>query len=243
MSTVIPMIGHNNPPEPTPFELAKEKVDTVCMEARHWLDGAAVNDEKTAGSVSNLLNLLRDAEKKAEAARKEEKQPYLDAGRTIDAKYKELTDQVELAVGACKKALQPWLIAQEAKKKEEAERARREADEKARAAQEALRATAAESLVEKEKAEALYKEAKKAEKVALSAAKETAKADGGIGRAVSLRTEYVPVLTDEKAAARHYWTTDKHSFLDLLKTLASRDVRMGKREIPGFEIKEEKRAV
>lgn len=237
-------IGHNNPPEPTPYEAVRENVETVYLEASNWLDGAPVENEVTAENISKLINLLRDSEKKAEAARKEEKEPYLKAGKEVDSKYKVLTDKINMALGACKKALTPWLEKQEAIKREVAEKARREAEEKAKAAQEAFRATELTNLAEREKAEAMLKDAMKAESKAKTAEKDTAKASSsGVGRAVSLRTVYIPILINEKEAARHYWAKNKEPFIALLNELAAQDVRFGNKEIPGFEIKEEKRAV
>jgi hypothetical protein len=242
--TDIATIGHNNPPEPTPYELVKENVETVYLEASNWLDGATVEDERTAENISKLINLLRDSEKKAETARKEEKEPYLKAGKEIDSKYKALTDKVSRALDACKKALTPWLEKQEAIKREAAEKARKESEEKARAAQEAIRAASLDNLAEREKAEAMIQDAMKAESKAKHAEKDRARADsGGVGRAVSLRTVYIPVLVNETEAARYYWQKNKGPFIALLNEMAAQDVRYGNKEIPGFEIREEKRAV
>jgi hypothetical protein len=237
------VIGGNMPPEPTPYEKAETEIGNLYEEAKLYLDGAAVETQGVADDIANLLNMLRAAEKKAEEARKVEKEPHLEAGRAVDAKFKPLLERVKLAADGCKKALAPWLAKLEAEKAAKAEAARREAEEKARAAQEAIRAAQAANLEEREAAEALLKEAKKAEAAAARAEKDTAKAGGSTGRAVSLRTEYRPVLVNEMAARRHYYETRHPELLAFLQSLAEQDVRAGKREIPGFEIVTEQKAV
>lgn len=237
------VIGANNPPADF-FEQCSQKVEDLFGEAKLWLDGKPVDSQAHADDLSNLLNMLRSAEKEAEAARKAEKEPHLEAGRAVDAKYKPLTDRCKLASDGCKKALTPWLEKIEAEKRAAAEKARQEAEEKARAAAEAHRkAQDAADLAAADEAERLIADAKKAERIAGKAEKSHATASGGIGKAVSLRTVAVVKLTDPSAAIKHYWPKDYPEFQALLIRLAERDARAGARSIPGYEITEEKRAV
>jgi hypothetical protein len=234
----------NNMPPADPFELCSQKVEDLYGEARLWLDGQPVESQAHADDLSNLLNMLRQAEKEAEAARKAEKEPHLEAGRQVDAKYKPLTDRCKLATDGIKKALTPWLERQEAEKRAAAEKARQEAEEKARAAQEAARAAReAADLAQAEEASRLADEAQKAQKVAAKAEKSHASASGGIGKAVSLRTVVEVELTDPNAAIRHYWSRAYPEFAALMTQLAERDARAGAREIPGFNVIEKKVAV
>mgnify|MGYP006871987512 CR=1 FL=1 len=39
------VIGGNAPPEPTPFDLVCENVESVYLEAKNWLDGAAIETQ------------------------------------------------------------------------------------------------------------------------------------------------------------------------------------------------------
>ena len=80
------------------------------------------------------------------------------------------------------------------------------------------------------------------EKHASRAAKDKGTAKGG-QRAVTLRTKYTPTITDLTACARHYWATDRAALEALLADMVQRDVRAGKRNIPGVEITEERVAV
>lgn len=243
VTTIERGIGDNNPPEPTPYEKASAKIADLYDEAVHWLDGAEVECQDHADSLSTLLNLIRDARKQADEARKIEAKPFDDGKAEVQARYNPLLKKADLATDACKKAIAPWLARKEAEKAAAAAEARRIADEKARAAQEALRAAEASNLAEREAAEQLVKDAKKAESAANRAARDTAKAGVGIGRATSLRTTYKPVLTDAVVAARHFWATDRQEIEALLIRLAEQTVRNGTREIPGFTIEEIKTAV
>lgn len=232
-------IGHNNPPA-DPFDVAQAEIDGLYDEAKLWLDGEPVATQGQADDLSNLLNMVRAAEKRAEEARKAEKEPHLAAGRAIDAKYKALTERTKAAADAIKTALAPWLQKVEAEKRAAAEAARREAEEKARVAQEALRQRDLANLAEREAAEALVKEAKAAERAAGKAERDTAKASGGLGRAVSLRTVREVEVTDPKALLTHCWRVHRDEMLALATTLAERDVRAGAAEIPGVTIHEKK---
>jgi hypothetical protein len=236
-------IGHNKPPEPTPFEAAQAKIEDLYGEATYWLDGAAVECQDHADGLSTLLNMLRNARKEADEARKAEAKSFDDGKAEVQARYNPLLKKADLAMDACKDAIAPWLVRLDAEEKAAAAEARRIADEKAREAQEAIRATEATNLAEREAAEQLVRDAKKAETAANRAARDTARAGVGIGRATSLRTSYKPVLTDAVTAARHFWATDRQEIEALLIRLAEQAVRNGKREIPGFVIEEIKTAV
>lgn len=252
MTVAQPAIGHNQGPPLSPFEAAKEKIESLYEEARLWLDGEPITTQGQADDLSNLLNMIRAAHAEADEARKEENKPFDEGKAEVQARYAELIADTKakkgktiLAMEACKKALAPWLEKLAAERKAIARKAREEADAQQRAAQEAVRAAqAATDLAAREAAEQQLQEAKQANAAAKRAEKDTAKAGNGVGRAVSLRTNYRPVLIDPMAAGAHYWGTHHRAEIEqLFVTLAERDVRAGKRAIPGFEIIEEKTAV
>lgn len=243
-------IGGNNPPEPTPYEKVAGEIESLYGEAKLWLDGDPIATQGQADGVAKLLNMIRDATKRADLLRIAENKPFDDGKAEVQHRYaaliadtKSVKGKTTLAMDACKKALAPWLDKLDREKKAEAERLRLEAEEKARAAQEAIRAAPVDNLAEREAAEALLKDSKKADAAANRAAKDTAKASGGVGKAVSLRTHYVPVMTDSVLAARYFYQVNRQEFDAFLQSLAEQAIRHGKREIPGFEIREEKSAV
>jgi hypothetical protein len=235
-------IGHNNPPEPTPFDAATEAVEAVFGEATHWLDGATVSTQDEADAIAKLLDMARKAEKTADAARVEEKRPHDEAGKAVQEKYRPLLARCETIAKACKAALTPFLAAQEAAKRAAAEAARKAADEQRAAAEAALRASQVTDLAAREAAEQAMRDADKAEAAAKRAEKDKAASKGG-ARATTLRTRYEAELVDAKAAARHFWTVRPTMFNELLLQLASEAIRSGARDVPGFVIREIKEAV
>lgn len=241
MTVALAVIGHNNPPEATPFDLSKEEIGNLFMEATNWLDGSGVNSAKDAEEVSKLLEMIRVAHKLADDRRVEENKPFDEGKAAVQEKYAPLIADTKkqkgktiLAMDACKAALAPWLKKLEAEKMAAAEATRKEAEEKARAAQEALRASRGD-LEAREQAEALLQAAKTAEKVATKAENDKAHATGG-SRAVGLRTVYRPVMTDAREAAKHYWLTRRAEVESFFLSLAEKDVRAGTHNIPGFNV-------
>jgi len=248
--TTIPMememseatMGHNMPPASTDFEAVEGRMNDLYDEARNWLDGEKVENQGTADQISKLLNLVRSAKKETDEARKAEAKPFDDGKKEVQARYNPVLSRADHITQGCKAALAPWLEKIEVEKREKERKAREEADEKRRIAEEAMRQSKADDLAKREEAERLLKEAKKAETVANIASRDKAKSSGGVGRAVSLRTSYEPVLTDAKEAARHYWVHNQKELEAFFMELAQKDVRAGKRDIPGFQINEIKTA-
>jgi len=234
-------IGHNNPPEATPFELSKEEIDGLMMEAKNWLDGDPVESQQQADAIGKLINDLRSASKTADARRAAEKKPFDDAAKAVQAKYKPLLDQADLAMRTSKKALAPFLAKIEEAKRAEAEKARKEAEEKARIAREAMEAARKSETDLSAKADAkwLASQAKMAEKDAKRASRETAGARGG-GRAITLREIHTAHVDDIKAFAAYVWNTHRTDLDQWFVDYASKLVQSGARNIPGVSITTEK---
>lgn len=235
-------IGHNNPPQETPFELSKREIESLCEEARNWLDGEPISRQEVANQIDYLKTLLRDAKKTADERRKAEVKPLGDAKAEIQTRYNALIGDTKgsgkgiaiLAMEACDKVLAPWLKKLQDEKDEAARKAREEADAKAKAAQEAVRAAQAMDLAAKEEAEALLRDAKKAE----ATVKKIERASTGMTS--HLRRSWHPVLIDATEAARWAWKERRQEMETFLQGLAEREVRAGSKSIPGFEVIEEK---
>jgi len=120
----IASIGHNNPPEPTPFELSKQAIEDLYAEAKQWLDGEPVTNEVQAGALNTLQTRIRDAAKEAEKNRKDEAKPFDDGKAEVQARYKPIIAKADEADSAVKAALKPYLLALHRKQEEEAQRAR-----------------------------------------------------------------------------------------------------------------------
>lgn len=237
-------IGDNNPPEPTPFERVSARIEELHTEASHWLDGEPIANQGQADAVAGLIQMLREAHKLTDDARKAEKKPLDDAIKAIQARYKPVLDKAETASDVAKKALSPWLAKIEAEKRAEAERKRLEAEKAQRAAREAAeKARQAHDLAAAEEAQRLADEAQVADRIARSAENAKARSKGGAGRAIGLRTSYHPSVTDYAELARHVWRTDADAMKDWLLEYAQQQFRAGKRDLPGVEIIEKKEAV
>lgn len=234
-------IGHNNPPRP--YDAIKAHVDDLYAEAKLWLDGDPIKTPEQAAEVERLLDMIREAEKAADEARKLENKPF-DEGKaevqerynTLIGKTKSVTGKTVLAAEACKAALKPWREAREAEARAAAEEGRRAAEEAAQRAAEAARAAAANDLSAREDADALIKQADQAAKAASRAEKDAAT---GLG----LRTTYRPVLVNGTDAARHFWATRREDCERFFTGLAAEEVRGGKRQIPGFDVVADRSAV
>lgn len=233
------VIGGNSPP--SLFEDAKQRADDICGEARLWLDGAVIDSQDMADGIANLDAMLRKTEKAVDDARKADKQVHLDASRAVDDQYRPLLDGVKSARTACKSALEPWLLEQAKEQEAAREKARREAEEKARAAQAAFRDADPANLADREKDEALAKDAKEAERVAARTEKQTSKAGGALGRAVHLRTIYTPEITDAAAFMAWVWKNRRQDVEEMAEQLALKYVAQGLTNIPGLEVRTEKR--
>ena len=235
------VLGNNNPP--SPLALITERVDGLYDETKGWLDGEEIATQGAADGVAMLLHMIRQAEKEAKAAHEIEKAPHLAACRAVDAAYKPVTTKAALAISACKAALAPWLIRQEEAKRAAAEEERRGADEALAAAAAAIRSADHTNLEEIERTEEALAAAKKLDRKAGRAERDKAGAGADTGRAVSLRTRYVAHMTNAGEALKHYRLNEPQLLKEFLQGLADRDVRAGKRTIPGFSVEAERSAV
>lgn len=226
-------VGGNSPP---PIETHKLHIEDLLAEAQSFLDGDPIATQAQADSVGTLLGMLREARKGADEQRKVEKKPHDDAGKAVQAAWNPILERVELAESVAKKALAPFLMAEEARKQAEAAKAREEAERAQREAQEAMRAAAESSnLAAREEAERLTKAAEKANTAATKAEKAKPLA-AGTGRSVGLRTVWSATLVDPVEALKHYRAKESAALKAWLSEQAAADVRAGLRTIPGFEI-------
>jgi hypothetical protein len=232
-------IGHNMPPEPTPYEAIKLHIEDLMETAQGFLDGDPITTQAMADTVGKLLDEARQADKAAEAQRKIEAKPFDDGKAEVQARYKPLSERCFLVVSTAKKALAPFLQAEQARIDAEATEARRVAEEKRAEALAAHQATGETDLAAQERTEALQKAADRAARDANRAEKGKAMAAGG-ARAVSQRSVWTPELTDRRAALNHFMRTQPEALADWLLDQAKRDVAAGARAIPGFTISETK---
>lgn len=238
----VAQMGHNNPPEPTPLETAKETISLLDVEAANWFDGTPIESQAQADDVARLIDAARKARAKFDNDRKAEKKPHDEAAKAVDAAWKPVIADAERIVEIGKAAQTPWLIKQDEAKRA-LEEATRKAAEEAAAEARRLAEQADGSLAAAKARDAAIEDAKRAEWVAQQAANEKASAKGaGMTRAVSLRTTWRCEVKDRRALLNHIAKTHPDDLSAFLDEWAARAVRGGQHELPGVEAWAEKAA-
>jgi type IV secretory pathway VirB10-like protein len=242
----LAVIGHNNPPEATPFDLSREEIEGIWTEAKNWLDGTPVKSQAEADEIAKLVKKATDAAKIADDRRVSENKPFDDGKAAVQAKYNPLIQKdrgkVDLIKAACRKALAPFLAEQQRQRDEEAAAERQKAAEARRKADEAMVAARASSnLAAREEAEALARQAKGAERSAKEAENTKVGASGG-GRRITVRKIDHAKVTDMKVFAAHVWTTYRSEIDEWMLGFAEQLVTSGARNLPGVVIWQEEKA-
>ena len=106
-------VGGNSPP---PIEAHRLHIEELMAEATSFLDGDPILTQQQADSVGKLLGMLREARKGADEQRKVEKKPHDDAAKAVQTAWMPILERVELAESTAKRALAPFLMAEEARK-------------------------------------------------------------------------------------------------------------------------------
>jgi hypothetical protein len=234
-------VGHNNPTadEPTPYDTIRQEIEDLFDEAKNWADGEPIANEKQADAVTALLDMVNDAMKRADEARKEEKRPLDEAAAEIQSRYNaligkttKLTGRAVLAKEALQGLLTPWRNKLEAERRAEAKRLAKEAADAAAAAQAAMQASRG-NLEEREKAEELYQAAQDIERVAK-------RADKAATTKTGLRSVWTAEMVNQEAALDWAWGYAPERLLAATQQLADEAVRGGLRKVPGFKVEEER---
>lgn len=159
VEAVAPAIGHNRPPitRPDAEDLREELLAAVAplykrrdeLLASAATVPAVIPNEEVAKELSDLLGMFRALLKTAKGQFELEKQPWLDAGRTVDGVFTAaLIAPVEKMGKSLRERELTYIDEKAAKEKrrlqEEARKAQEEADRKLREAQEAERKRLAE---------------------------------------------------------------------------------------------------
>lgn len=237
-------------PNARPFDLFKQEIEDLYGEAKNWLDGEPIATQAQADAVQTLMRRIQQVAKDTDAERVKENKPFDDGKKEVQERYAPLISDTKavkgktvLATDFCKKALAPWLKKLADQQEAEAKAARETAAKAAAEAAEAIRqANESGNLSAREEAEQVVDKAKAAEIMAKAAEKARPQATG-YGRAATLRTTYKPVLTDVRAACRHFFAENPEAFNAVVQKMAEDQVAAGRREIPGFDIVTEQTVV
>jgi hypothetical protein len=78
----------NRAPPANSFAAIADRIDDLAREADALIKAGAAADQATCDQAADLANALGQLEQRADTARKDEKEPHLEAGRAVDAKWK-----------------------------------------------------------------------------------------------------------------------------------------------------------
>jgi len=100
--------------------VALEPIAKACI-------NLTINNDTDLQRAANLLATVKDTYAQAEAHRVAEKQPFLDGGRNVDAKFKPATDWLKEREDAIKRAIRDYQDGVERRRRDEQHRLEQEA--------------------------------------------------------------------------------------------------------------------
>jgi hypothetical protein len=217
----------NRPPRHEMFAMA---LDDVRLEAGNFLDGQPIENKAQADKIGIIVSKARAIKRDADLARKEDKEPHLEAGRKVDADYKPVLETAEDIISAAQRPLTAWMEAEATRQRQEAEEARKAALQAQQAALEAQRAsdgnvdaTEAARKLQKD-ADGLTRQAARAEKAKPNVA--------GEGRAIGLRTYWKHEIADRRELLNWVAKNDAAALTAFLEEYARKAVASGARWLP-----------
>lgn len=221
-----------------PFERLKAESDDK-LEQLKALAAKGIADQTDCDKATNIQRQLAELNRQADAMFKAEKQPHLDAGRAVDEKFRFREKLVSAQAFARTKLVEPFLKAKEKREREEAERKFREEQARIAAERERIQAERAKHIAD-EPVLALTDPEPELPEMPTAPEPVKVQSGGGVGRKAGLRTVWVPVMTDYPAALAHF--AENAKVKELIQTLGAQAVKAGARSVPGFEIKEDRKA-
>lgn len=247
-------IGDNFPPDDSTILTDKltEKYQKQLDRRDDLLEAAErvpeeITDEETAQKAVAFEKQLALLVKESETIRKAEKEPFFQAGKTVDSWFHGLMDPINAALASVtnrRVAYQAKKAAAERKIRQEAEdKARKEAEEAARKAQEAADKargpkTLDKALVAEEAATEAAKKAEAAAEAAAAPISDLGRVHSSLGATGSFKMEWTGAITDlatlDLDALRAYISFDE------LEKSVKRFAKQTKGKIPlaGADIKE-----
>jgi hypothetical protein len=235
----LPPRTHNAPVDP--FEALQLEADERVEQAQRWLhEHSPIGDQVACDMARNIQAELLAVAKRADAMHEVEKRPHLEAGRKVDAKY---GFRAALADWAAKLrgAFEGWMAAEERRQREAAEAKFREERAAAEAERRRIEAERARKLADDPAAALTDPEP---ELPALPVAPDPVKvqAGGGVGRRSGLKDDWDIEFTDYKLAA--LLVIEDPDIAIMVGKVLKRRVRAakGKGDWPGIKVTRVRRA-
>jgi nucleotide-binding universal stress UspA family protein len=199
-------------PDDNSFEALQDRIEDLARDADALIKAGAAADQDAANRASDLANRLGELQKKADAARAEEKKPHDDAAKEVQTKWRPLLNRADIYRDIKLHVITPFLQA-EARRQREAEEAARKAVQEA--------AAAGAPIPDAQPVRA------------------APKAGSAGRRSVALRSVKVVTITDRSALLAFFANSER--ITELLQDMAEKAVRAGA-EVPGVNVTEEQRA-
>ncbi|WP_037076153.1 hypothetical protein [Neorhizobium vignae] len=220
------------PPEPGigdnsgPVDEAETIKDQIEAALKGMTAYDKITDDETAAKALSLRNRLNELSGQADKIRVKQKEPHLEAGKAVDAKWQPLVKSAKAGADKVRDAIGSW----ETEKYQRQQAALRKAEEERRAAEEAARQAAPNAEVI---------EAPPPVAAPVEVAPAPIRAAYGKAASVSMKT-VVKDVTDWKALA--IYMSEHPVMQDTLRTLAQRALDAGRTNVPGITT-EQKAAV
>lgn len=177
-------------------DLAKRAVELASMIERAPTE---VDNETDANKLSEAIRMCTAFEKSAEGARVEAKEPYLQAGRSVDGYFKTMVEPVSRTKSALNKVRTAYDIKVEAEER----RVREEAARKAREEADRLAETA-RTAAQQDRAAVAEQQAEQAAQAAKVTAAELTRTRTETGVGTSLRVEWRGEIVEPGRVPRKY---------------------------------------
>ena len=249
--------GHNLPDDPAIAlqENLNERHHALLTRAQALLDGVArvpdvITSEEESGRIGDFQKQITGHEKKMDAQRVAEKEPFLAAERAVDGYFNPLRVKLKAAAADLNERdtiYRRKVVAEERRKREAAERAaREEADRLAKKAAELeAKARTEKSLQKAVEAEAAAKQAaadaEEAAKHAAAKPADLARTRGDHGSVSSLKTFWDFVDLDKDAIDLEYLRP--HLPIEAIEQAIRSAIKAGCRDLRGVKIFENTKTV
>jgi hypothetical protein len=239
MNELTPGIGHNMPPVTTPPAEIARKVYDYADKGAAWIEVASIEDAEQASLLADFLSGAKALKKEVDAARVAAKKPFDEAAKAVQESFARLIAPLDLLVSKTSPKLADFATRERraAEERRMAEQ-RAAAEAAAEAARLASEAQARNDVVGQAEAEAAAKEAEKAAKAAARPVKTNVQSATGGGRTMALRTMRFAVIDNASLAFMQF--RDHPEVVAVLERLATAEIRSkeGRKQIPGFIVKE-----
>ncbi|MCK7474050.1 MAG: hypothetical protein MZV49_12165 [Rhodopseudomonas palustris] len=120
-------------PDDNSFEALQDRIEDLARDADALVKAGAAQDQDAANRASDLANRLGELQKKADAARSEERKPHDDAAKAVQVKWKPIIDRADVYKRIKLMVITPFLQAEAKRQREADEAARKAAQEAAKA--------------------------------------------------------------------------------------------------------------